>query len=77
MTYEEKANMHINPAFFEKKITAAEINADNLDKWIQSLSDTKIQKKRKRKTSTTTKVEKVCGEQPEIVPENQLNLFNL
>lgn len=35
----------------------------------------KNKKRRKKLTSTTTKEPKVQGEQPVIVPPNQLNLF--
>lgn len=58
--------------------TAREINAENLDNWIKSLSKDKtvheVRGKRKIKRSTTT-TDKVCGEQPVIVPKNQLNLI--
>lgn len=55
--------------------SSREINNDNIEKWIKSLSDAKVPVKRKRKTPTTTKEPKVFGVQPENVPANQLNLF--
>lgn len=66
--------------------TDKQVNEESTYKFLQSLSK-KLptiepfrynEKKRKRKkNSTTTKEPKVIGEQPEIVPPNQLNLFQL
>jgi len=53
-----------------------QINDESIDRWVQSLGrDYHIKKRKKKRSATLQEQNKVIGEQPEIVPANQLNLF--